>query len=356
MDEAKQLYSALADYLPVLAVTAAVTGILWMLHLLLFRRGAQLGTEKRLPRQVVMLLLTGIGVVMVILALPTSDATRGQLLSLLGLLLSAIIALSSTTFVSNAMAGIMLRSVGSFHPGDFVRVGDHLGRVTERGLFHTEIQTEDRDLTTLPNLFLVSQPVTVVHASGTIVSTQLSLGYDIPRTQIEPLLIEAAGQAGLTEPFVQVMELGDYSVVYRIAGFLVEVKHLLTTRSNLCKQVLDTLHQNGIEIVSPTFMNQRVLPEGASIIPRRPHLFETRQSDAGQTVPEALIFDKADKAGKLEELRILKEALLVEIKTLEAQLGQADEAERASLTKKLNRHRKRVKGISSRLENGAKKD
>jgi len=37
-------------------------------------------------------------------------------------------------------------------------VGDYFGRVTERGLFHVEIQTEDRDLATLPNMFLVSQP------------------------------------------------------------------------------------------------------------------------------------------------------------------------------------------------------
>ena len=59
----------------------------------------------------------------------------------------------------------------NFRPGDFVRVGERLGRVTERGLFHTEIQTEDRDLTTLPNLYLVTNPVTVVRASGTIVST-----------------------------------------------------------------------------------------------------------------------------------------------------------------------------------------
>ncbi|MGB8329288.1 MAG: hypothetical protein WCE62_04110 [Polyangiales bacterium] len=42
------------------------------------------------------------------LQLPIGDAPRGQLLSLLGLLVTAAIALSSTTLLGNAMAGIML--------------------------------------------------------------------------------------------------------------------------------------------------------------------------------------------------------------------------------------------------------
>ena len=48
---------------------------------------------------------------------------------------------------------------------------DHFGRVSERGLFHTEIQTQDRDLTMLPNLYLVTHPVTAIRSSGTIVSS-----------------------------------------------------------------------------------------------------------------------------------------------------------------------------------------
>ena len=80
-----------------------------------------------------------------------TDSTRGQIITLMGLVITGVIALSSTSFVANIMAGLMLQVVKSFKPGDFVRVGEYFGRVTERGLFHVEIQTEDRDLTTLPN-------------------------------------------------------------------------------------------------------------------------------------------------------------------------------------------------------------
>lgn len=91
--------------------------------------------------------------VLVIIALPVASELRGQLLSLFGLAITALLTLSGTTFVSNAMAGLMLRSLANFRAGDFLRVEGHFGRVTERGLLHTEIQTEDRDLVTLPNLY-----------------------------------------------------------------------------------------------------------------------------------------------------------------------------------------------------------
>ncbi len=96
--------------------------------------------------------------------------------------------LYSTTLASNAMAGLMLRIVRSFKPGDYIRVGDFLGRVTERGLFHTEIQNERSDLVTLPNLYVTSNAVTVIRPSGTFVSATLSLGYDIHHDEIEKTL------------------------------------------------------------------------------------------------------------------------------------------------------------------------
>lgn len=61
--------------------------------------------------QLILLSLTFAGILAVVVALPVGDSLRGQLLSLIGLLLSAAIALSSTTFIGNLMAGLMLRLV-----------------------------------------------------------------------------------------------------------------------------------------------------------------------------------------------------------------------------------------------------
>jgi small conductance mechanosensitive channel len=343
------LLAAVPDFLPLLAMVAFATLVLWTANWFLLRRQPHRGGEGRIPGQVILLALTGVCVVLIVLALPVSEASRGQLLALLGVGLTAVIALSSTTFVANAMAGLLLRAVKCFHPGDFIRVGDQFGRVTERGLFHTEIQTEDRDLTTLPNLYLISNPVGVVRASGTIVSARLSLGYDIGRATLEPLLKEAAEKAELQDPFVQVTQLGDFSVTYRVAGFLPEVKHLLTARSTLRKRIMDTLHGAGIEIVSPNYMNQRVLKPEAIAIPVGADTAPLPDVAAEPEAPDALIFDKAEQAEEIENLRAEQERITAEIKELESQIKDADESLRAQLQRELDCLRDRDDIITSTL-------
>ena len=111
--------------------------------------------------------------------MPLSEAIQNQILALIGILLSGVIAFSSTTIVSNVMAGLVLRFNKPFRLGDFVRVNGFSGRVAEMGLLETEIQTETRELIAFANTILINSPVTVVRSSGAIVSVELSLGYEI---------------------------------------------------------------------------------------------------------------------------------------------------------------------------------
>ena len=268
-----------------------------------------------------MLCLTSLSIIIIILLLPVGDQTHGQLLGLLGLSLTAIITLASTTFFANAMAGLMIRSVASFKPGDFISVDEHFGRVTERGLFHTEIQTEDRDLTTIPNLFITTHPVKVVHATGTIISADVSLGYDVSHSRVEPLMMKAVEKAELTDPFVHVTDLGDFSVSYRVAGFLEDVRHVVSVRSRLRQAVLDELHGADIEIASPTIMLQRPMMREDRIIPQEPIC---RKEGGGQT-PEDLIFDKAEEAASVQALRDERAALLKEVDVLADEKADATE-------------------------------
>ena len=299
------LIEALERWAPSLATLAVTVLVVGLTHRLLRRRSTKMPPNAHTTTwaPLFVFFLAAIGVVTLILNLPIGSDARGQLLSLLGLLATAAIALSSTTFVGNAMAGLMVRTVGNFGPGDFLRVGDLMGRVSERGLLHTEIQTEDSDLTTIPNLYLIAQPVTVVRSTGTIVSATVSLGYDVGRDRAERALLTAAKCAGLEDPFVQVSELGDFAISYRTAGFLSEVKALLSSRSQLRACMLDELHAAGIEIVSPAFMNQRVLPSDKVFMAQA-----SARPTTGSAVPEAKIFEKAEEAEATAEQQALVEA------------------------------------------------
>jgi len=306
-------------YIPVVVITAIVVAILWTANYLIRRN---LTGELSVRKQSLMLCLSGAGLLLIIFSAPISETSRGQILSLLGIVITAVIALSSTTFVANIMAGLMLRAVNSFRPGDFIRCQEYFGRVTERGLFHTEIQTPDRDLATVPNLFLVTNPLTVVLESGTIISAELSLGYDVSHVAAEELLKEAAIAAGLSDAFVLVGELGDFSVSYRVGGFSEDVSRLLTVKSNLRKNILATLHANRVEIVSPNFMNQRVLSREERVIPT-PYR-EPAATAAGEEVsPEEVIFDKADNA-------VERETIKAEIATRKAEIEALAEQKKAA--------------------------
>ena len=335
--------------LPAIIVIAIVVLALLGFNWFMLGRKRELGEGNRVTKRLIMVLLSLVGIIIILLALPVSDTTRGQLLGFLGLLFSAIIALSSTTFVSNAMAGLMLRNVNSFRSGDFIRVNTQFGRVTERGLFHTEIQTENRNLVTIPNLFLITNPVNVVRSSGTIVSATVSLGYDVPHQLIKEQLKKAALDTKLEEPFFQILELGDFSVTYRIAGFLKEVNKLLTARSTLRQMMLDNLHAADIEIVSPTFMNQRQMKIDAFAIPPKKR---GRKKDivSDEQDPEEIIFDKADEAQKIEELQFQHDNLNKEIVELESSKKELPEEKFASIQKTIDTKSKKVDSLKSKID------
>jgi small-conductance mechanosensitive channel len=315
MEFVKDGWTALLPGVPL--VVTLVVGILLLVGasriLERYYRGR---TDRNMRLQIIMLLLSFVLLVVVVLAAPINDTQKGQILSLVGLVLSAAIALSSTTFVGNAMAGLMMGAVKGFRVGDFVSIGEHFGRVTERGLFHVEIQTEQRDLVTLPNLHLVTHPVRVVRSSGTIVYAEVSLGYDVHREPIKEALLRAAATVELQDPYVQIVNLGDFSVVYRISGLLTEVKQLLTCRSRLRGAAMDELHAAGIEIVSPNFMNTRAVDPQTRFVPQPVRRTKEAHSEA---LPEEMVFDKADEAESHDQQ-------VQRLAQLEAEIKQREEA------------------------------
>lgn len=339
-----RLGRALGAWWPVVLVLVLSGFLMRVSFRLLFGSGGPRSGEFRLSRYAALVSLSGACLVAVILAAPVSDATHGQLLSFVGILLSAAIALSSTTLVGNVMAGVMLRSIRSFRPGDFIQMGEVFGRVTEIGLFHTEIQTEFRDLCTVPHLHLVQQPVKVVQSCGTVVAAVVSIGYDVSRHEVEAALHEAAVETGLRDPFVRILELGDFSVTYQAAGFLEDVKILLTARSKLRGFMMDRLHQRRIEIVSPSFVNQRIFAKEEIFLNQERLREPTREVPA--LTPESMIFDKADAAETREQILETLESIDQRVIHLEEQDKLVRSVE---LKRQIQREVKRLRDLEGDL-------
>jgi small-conductance mechanosensitive channel len=339
-------------FLPLLATLAVVTFLLMFLNRH-FRKRWKDNPDLQFRFQLIMLALTMAGALAVIIALPVDDVLRGQLLSLIGILLSAAIALSSTTFIGNILAGIMLKAVKSARPGDFITVGELTGRITEMDLLHTQVQTEFRDLVTVPNLFMVTQPLHVVRKSGTIVGCTLSLGYDVHHERVTDILLAAAARVGLKDAFVQVTDLGDFSIGYRVAGLLEDVQSLISARSDLRKSVLDALHGAGIEIVSPNFMNTQALEAGQRFMPEQAP--RPGKGRVAGTRAEEVAFDVAKEAASIEELRSALESVEKELDALNNGEGDDSGAARDPLEARKMRLEAELEAAEARRASGEHK-
>jgi small conductance mechanosensitive channel len=352
LDTLNSWIAATTTFLPLLATLAGTFLLLAALNRY-FKRRWKDNPDLQFRFQLIMLALTLAGGLAVIIALPVNEVLRGQLLSLIGILLSAAIALSSTTFIGNILAGIMLKVVRSARPGDFVSIGDLTGRVTEMDLLHTQVQTEFRDLVTVPNLFMVTQPLHVVRASGTIIHTEVSLGYDVHHGRVSEVLLAAAAMAGLTDAFVHVRQLGDFAVSYRVAGLLEDVQSLISARSDLRRAVLDALHSAGIEIVSPHFMNTRTLSKEQRFVPAPGH--SLRSGRVIETRAEKVAFDVAEEAASVEELRQAIELVEKELEDLKQGDAPQNEALGARLEARKSWLEAELKAAEARRASGEHK-
>lgn len=344
------------DWAPFVITVAVILTLLILTDRVLLRR--TLSTDQRMPRQIAMLVLTVFAIVGVVLALPASapgkpgmitEETRANLLALIGLGVTALITLSSTTLAANGMSGLMLRATAPFKGGDWIRVADHFGRVTERGLFHTEIQTEDRDLLSLPNLFLATNPLRIVRKTGTVISAEASLGYDVDHTHAESLLILAAERAGLDKPFVWIIDLKDHAVVYRVAGILEDVTGLISVRSRLRACVLDTLHEHSVEIASPGIVIQRQTSTDHSSIPPVKHRTTSSRDDNAHAETE--VFDKAEQVQRHEDLVAERDRIESRLKELNDDPSRADNPD---IDAEIRRREQQLAHLQALIEHSAK--
>lgn len=160
---------SLIEYLPVLLAIAVVTAITRLAHWLIRYRQNRNHESDTLPQQFATLIAVIIAIISVILVIPVEVSVRNQLLTLLGLVFTAIIAFSSTSFASSILAGVMLRACRRLRPGNFISHGGDLGCITEIGLIQTEIQTRHRNIIYLPNTALLNDKIMVINPGAAMV-------------------------------------------------------------------------------------------------------------------------------------------------------------------------------------------
>jgi small-conductance mechanosensitive channel len=193
--------------------------------------------------------------------LPGADTAAFKGVSVL---IGLMISLGSSSIVGQGASGLILMYSRSLRRGEYVRIGDQEGTVTEVGLFMTKLRTGLGEEVSLPSAMILGASTRnysrAVEGIGYIVDTSVSIGYDTPWRQVDAMLIEAAHRTYgiLPEPRPKVFQtsLSDFYPVYRL------ICQAVPETPRLRAEVLDALHGNiqdvfnehGVQIMSPHYM------------------------------------------------------------------------------------------------------
>lgn len=193
----------------------------------------------------------------------------------LSVLIGLMISLGATSVVGQAAAGLILTYTRTLRPGEYVRIGEHEGTVTELGMFTTTIRTGLGEVLTLPNS-MITGAVTknysrVVQGQGYVVDTTVTIGYDTPWRQVEAMLLEAARRTEgvLDSPSPQVFQtaLSDFYPEYRLVAQAVpsEPRPRAELLTLLHANIQDVFNEFGVQIMSPHYLGD---PEQEKVVPK----------------------------------------------------------------------------------------
>jgi len=199
-----------------------------------------------------------------------TDAFKG-----LSVLLGLMISLGASSVVGQAAAGLILTYSRTLKAGEYVRVGDNEGTVTEVGMFNTTIRTGLGEVLTLPNS-MITGAVTrnysrAVQGQGYIVDTVVTIGYDTPWRQVEAMLVAAAERTEgiLEKPRPQVFQTGlsDFYPEYRLVAQAVPSapRPRAELLSLLHANIQDVFNEHGVQIMSPHYLGD---PQQEKWVPR----------------------------------------------------------------------------------------
>jgi small-conductance mechanosensitive channel len=200
-----------------------------------------------------------------------TDAFKG-----LSVLVGLMVSLGGASVIGQAFNGLILMYTRAYRAGEYVRVGDVEGTVTDLGLFTTRIRTGLGEDITLPNSGVMAASIKnysrAVPGTGYVVETQVTIGYSAPWRQVQAMLLEAARRTADIvadpAPIVRQTALSDYYVEYRLAAYtpVESPARRIDVLNRLHGSIQDVFNEYGVQIMSPHYMGDPAAPH---VVPKK---------------------------------------------------------------------------------------
>jgi len=207
----------------------------------------------------------GVLFMVLIAVFPYLPGANNEFFSGVSLFVGALITLGSTTAIANLFAGLVLTYTRAFRSGDWVEIGASTGRVIEKNLLVTRIETAKNETITIPNGAVLGGAVKnfseLSASKGLILHTVVGISYDVDWRLVHELLLSAAAKTPHVlddpKPFVRQESLDDFSVAYELNVYTDDASVMARTYSELHRNVLDAFNQANVEIMSPHYRATR---------------------------------------------------------------------------------------------------
>jgi small-conductance mechanosensitive channel len=188
--------------------------------------------------------------------------------------LGLMVTFGSSGIVNQIMSGFMITYSRALRTGDFVRVGDIEGTVTQLGVLSTKVRTLRHEEVTIPNAVVVAQTTTdysrLGDAEGVFTPTSVTIGYDTPWRQVQSLLLLAAqrttGLRCAPEPIVLQAGLEDFYVKYTLLVSLERQQSRPVVLDALHANIQDLFNEYGVQIMSPNYVLD---PTSPKVVPKK---------------------------------------------------------------------------------------
>jgi len=208
-----------------------------------------------------------------VVAYPYVPGSDSQAFKGISIMLGIMFSLGSTSIISNLIAGYAMTYRRAFRRGDYVGVGDTIGRVPDVRPQVTHLRNLRNEEIIIPNFVILGSSVvnysSLSREQALFINAIVGIRYEVPWRQVESMLLEAVtrtqGVLAKPAPFVRLTSLGEFFVSYGLNAAIRDPTQRRQWLAELHRNVLDVFNEYGVQIMTPAYEGD---PEQAKIVPR----------------------------------------------------------------------------------------
>ncbi|HTV03100.1 MAG TPA: mechanosensitive ion channel family protein, partial [Luteitalea sp.] len=170
---------------------------------------------------------------------------------------AVVLGLALQDTLGNAIAGLALQADQPYKVGDWIKVGDHEGRVTEISWRSTVLRTRESTLVALPNSTIADGAIVNYSAPAppTRVWIEVGVAYHHPPNHVKAVIAATMADVPLAmatpPPDALVMDFASSSITYRARCFVQDMERASLAQDQMRTALWYAFQREGLDIPYP---------------------------------------------------------------------------------------------------------